>query len=159
MHACDPISSASLHAYGGSPVLVLNKTKIADVNQDFSEIQIWKYFVVQTVDPIEKLFSHTIFVTTRSSKLDPMLVCSNDFFGGQKLPCICISYQSIHTRLIRHQIKQEVFGNVSMTSIGRMLSLDSVKSYPSYPYCSYVFLLATLHRLFELLMDNYQFEY
>ena len=38
-----------------------------------------KCFVAQTVAPIEKLFSHKRFVAMRPSKLDLMLVCSDDF--------------------------------------------------------------------------------
>ena len=60
-----------MHAYN-------NKTY--DVSKDSSQIQTLKCFVAQTVAPIEKLFSHKKFSSTRSSKLDPMLICSGDPF-------------------------------------------------------------------------------
>lgn len=39
-----------------------------------------KSFVAQTVDPMQNPFSHKRFAVTRSSKLDPMLVCFDDAF-------------------------------------------------------------------------------
>jgi hypothetical protein len=54
--------------------------KNADVSKDSNKNQNSKCFVAQTVAPIEKPFSHKRFVATRPSKLDPMLVCFDDFF-------------------------------------------------------------------------------
>ena len=64
-----------MHAY---------KNKTADVIKDFFEIQTLKRFVAQTIALIEKLLSHKRFLATRSSNLDPMLICFDDFFFGVK---------------------------------------------------------------------------
>ena len=53
-----------------------------------------KCFVAQTVGPMQKPFSHKRFVMTKSSKLDPILVYSDDFFPGQNL--LRLSYISYH---------------------------------------------------------------
>ena len=102
-------------------------------------------------------YSKSIFtnksIVARSSKLDPMLVCFYVFFC-QKLPCLgYITYQPVHTELIRHE-KLKVFCTVSMTFVGQILSLDTIRD----PYYSYVFTGNSM-ALFELLGDSYRFQY
>jgi hypothetical protein len=59
--------------------------KNVDISKDSKEIQNKKCFTAQTVGRIEKLFSHKRTVAMRSSKQDPMLICSDDFFFGLKV--------------------------------------------------------------------------
>ena len=58
------------------------KNKTDDVSKDSPYFETSKYFVAQTIGPIEKPFSHKRFVATRPPKLDSMLVCFDDFFFG-----------------------------------------------------------------------------
>ena len=63
-----------------------HKNKIDDVTKDSTKAQNSKCFVAQTVARIKKLSSHKKIVSTRPTKLDPMLICFDDFFSGKKLP-------------------------------------------------------------------------
>lgn len=67
----------NMHAY---------KNKIDDVSKDSTEIQILKWFLAQIVGPTEKLFSHIKIIAARPPKLDPMLIYTDDYFSGTKLP-------------------------------------------------------------------------
>ena len=73
----------------------------ADVILDSFFFQTSKCFVAQTVAPNEIPSSHKKIVSMRSSKLDPMLMCSNNFFWDQKLPHPgYVSYHVCHTQVI-----------------------------------------------------------
>ena len=61
------------------------KDKTDDVSKDSPYFETLKCFVAQIIGPVEKPFSHKRFVATRPPKLDPMLVCFDDFFSDEKL--------------------------------------------------------------------------
>ena len=55
-----------------------------DVSKRFFLFRTLKCFIAETSAPIQIPSSHKKFVSTRSSKLDPMLVCFDDIFFQAK---------------------------------------------------------------------------
>ena len=93
---------------------------------------------------MQKSFSYKRFLATRSSKLDPMLICFDNFFLGQKLPRMgYISYQaySVHvTVLFSHKLSGLYFSNkyfplVKVTTVFVHVLLG--QKLPSVGYATY----------------------
>ena len=75
---------------------------------------------------MQKLFSHKRFLVTRSSKLDHMLVCSNNFFFGSKVTTLGLhklphlfyaSYRAIFTKVTRVMFFNKYFSLVKVTVV------------------------------------------
>ena len=98
-----------------------------------------KSFIAQIVGPMQKLSSQNRFGATRSSKLDPMLVCFDDFFSNQKLPRL--GYISYHaycmqvTVLFSHKLPWLCF-STTFSFLGRKLPQCLYISYRVC--CSYI---------------------
>jgi hypothetical protein len=72
-----------------------------NISKDSIRIQNSKWFVARTVAPIQNPSSHKKIIAARSPKLDPLLICSGDFFSGQnllhKLPRLhYVSYHGVY---------------------------------------------------------------